>query len=229
MLVRALHPHLGDPRESPPRAWFGLKAHRLGRPPGIGSEVDLHVFDGGYAGLAAVEEDRVNVCLLATVAALRACGGRPERLLVERVRRNPAADAALRGTQRFGRWHSIGPLRFGARLPAAAGALFVGDAAGTIDPLSGEGMCHALHAASLAVPIALEAAQAGGLTEALAARYARSWWQAFGAATARARRLARLLERRLPATAAVLLLRALGAPAFARIVAHSRTGPGALP
>jgi flavin-dependent dehydrogenase len=185
--------------------------------------VDLHVFRGGYVGLAAVEGERLNVCLMATVSALRACGGRPERLL-ERVRENPAAEEAMSGAEGPGRWHSVGPLRFGVRRPAAAGALFVGDAAGTIDPFAGEGMCHALRAASLATPVALEAARAGGLHPVLEANYTESWTRAFGAATARARRLARLLEHPLPATAAVLLLRALGAPAFARLVAHSRTG-----
>ena len=222
LLVRALHPGLGDPARSGRSAWFGFKTHRAGTSR-QGSRVDLHAFRGGYLGLAAVEGQRLNVCLMATVSALRACGGRPDRLL-ERARENPAADDALSDTERSGRWHSVGPLRFGVRRPAAGGALFVGDAAGTIDPFAGEGMCHALRAASLAAPVALQAAQAGGLSAALAARYALAWTSAFGAATARARRLARLLEHPLPATAAVLLLRALGGPAFQRLVAHSRTG-----
>ena len=67
------------------------------------------------------------------------------------------------------------------------------------------------------------AASAGSLTQEAADRYSEAWTRAFAAATARARRLARLLQRPLPATAAVLLLRALGPPAFTRLVAHSRT------
>ncbi|HEX5043532.1 MAG TPA: NAD(P)/FAD-dependent oxidoreductase [Candidatus Polarisedimenticolaceae bacterium] len=220
MLARRLHATLGDPARSTAAAWFGFKTHRGGG--GLGARVDLHVFDGGYAGLAAVEGDRVNVCLLATVAALRRCGGRPEHLL-ERVRRNPAAREALRGTEDGARWHSIGPLRFGVRKPASAGALFVGDAAGTIDPFAGEGMSHALLGARLAAPVALEAARWGSLTEEMEARYCKAWTDAFAPATARARRLARLLERPLAATAAVTVLRAIGEPAFARLVAHSRT------
>jgi flavin-dependent dehydrogenase len=220
MLGRRLHATLGDPARSPGGAWFGFKTHRPGG--ALDGRVDLHVFEGGYAGLAAVEGGRINVCLLATVAALRRSGGRPGRLL-ERVRRNPAAQDALRGTRDGARWHSIGPLRFGVRKPAAAGALFVGDAAGTIDPFAGEGMAHALVGARLVVPVALEAAQAGRLAEEMAMHYTRAWMDAFAPATARARRLARLLERPWVATAAVTVLRALGRPAFARLVAHSRT------
>lgn len=221
LLARHLHAGLGDPARSTGATWFGFKTHRAGSG-AVGSRVDLHVFRGGYAGLAAVEGGRTNVCLLATVRALAACGRRPEGLLAQ-VRRNPAAEEALRGTGEGARWHSIGPLRFGVRKPAAAGALFVGDAAGTIDPFAGEGMAHALLGARLAAPVALEAAQAGGLTDAAALRYGEAWSQAFAPATARAHRLARLLTRPLPATAAVLVLRALGTPAFARLVAHSRT------
>lgn len=220
MLARRLHASLGDPARSTGSTWFGFKTHRRGG--ALGACVDLHVFEGGYAGLAAVEGDRVNVCLLATVAALRRSGGRPERLL-EHVRRNPAAEEALHGTTGHGRWHSIGPLRFGVRRPAAAGALFVGDAAGTIDPFAGEGMTHALLGARLAAPLALEAAAAGSLSEEMAARYTLAWTEAFAPATTRARRLARLLERPLAAKAAVAVLRALGKPAFARLVAHTRT------
>jgi len=221
MLARHLHATLGDPARSTGATWFGFKTHRPGTGR-LGSRVDLHVFHGGYAGLAAVEGDRTNVCLLATVRTLLACDRRPERLL-DRVRRNPAADAALHGTTEGARWHSIGPLRFGVRKPAAAGALFVGDAAGTIDPFAGEGMSHALLGACLAAPVALEAAHAGSLSRELADRYTRAWTEAFARSTGRARRLARLLERPAPATAAVLVLRVLGKPAFARLVAHSRT------
>jgi flavin-dependent dehydrogenase len=171
-----------------------------------------------------VEDGRTNVCLLARVGTLRSCAGRPERLLEERVRSNPAAEEALRGTAGGARWHTVGPLRFGVREPSAAGVLFAGDAAGTIDPFAGEGMAHALLAAQLAAPVALEAAHAGSLGPEMARRYADAWRAAFSPATARARRLARLLEHPLSAALAVTLLRTLGKPAFARLVAHSRTG-----
>ena len=52
------------------------------------------------------------------------------------------------------------------RKAASHGAMFVGDAAGTIDPFTGEGMSNALRGAELALPFVLEAAlAAGGLTE----------------------------------------------------------------
>ena len=144
LLVRTLHPRLGDPSRSVPRSWFGLKTHLDVAAGRLDARIELHLFEGGYAGLGRVEDGRVNLCLMVTVRALRDCGGSPDRLLDERVTRNPALATVLSGARRASDWKSIGPLRFGVRQPAAAGVLFVGDAAGTIDPYSGEGISHAL-------------------------------------------------------------------------------------
>jgi flavin-dependent dehydrogenase len=229
MLVRALHPSAGDPIRSGPRSWFGLKCHLEADPARLGGRVELHLFDGGYAGLGSVEGDRVNLCLMVTVRALRAHGGSPDRLLDERIRRNPAMAQILTGSRRSSAWKSVGPLRFGVRRPAAAAALFVGDAAGTIDPYSGEGISHALRGAELASGFALRAATAGGLSPSLASGYATAWTAAFGPATRRVRRLGRLLENRWISEAAGGVLGALGERLVSSLVAATRTGSAALP
>jgi flavin-dependent dehydrogenase len=201
-----------------------MKRHLAGSPERLGGRVELHVFRGGYAGLGAIEADRLNLCLLTMVGALRASGGSPDRLLDERVRRNPAARAALDGIEPAGPWKTMGPLRFGARLPSAAGALFVGDAAGTVDPFCGEGMSNALRAAELALPAALEALARGRLEPDAAARYDRAWRAAFGPMTRRARALGWVLERPRISTAALGLLARGGGGLFRRVVAATRPG-----
>jgi flavin-dependent dehydrogenase len=224
VLVRSLHPELGDPSRSAAGSWFGLKLHLAGARTGRDRRVELHLFDGGYVGLAEIDGGRINLCLMTTVRALRDCGGRPARLLEERLRANPALRDAIDGARPCSRWHSVGPLRFGVRRPAAAGALFVGDAAGTIDPFCGEGMSHAMRAAELALPIVLAAVDRGGLDDRLARGYTSAWTAAFAPVTRRVRRLGRLLERPRLAGAALGLLRGPAEAWAPKLVAATRTG-----
>jgi flavin-dependent dehydrogenase len=228
VLVRTLHPATGDPARSGPRSWFGLKCHVEGDTALLDRRVELHLFDGGYAGLGSVEGGRINVCLMVTVRALRAHGGAPDRLLHERVLRNPGIAEVLEGISRSTPWKSIGPLRFGVRRPTADGALFVGDAAGTIDPYSGEGMAHALRGAELASGYALQAAAGGGLSPALASGYAAAWRKAFAPATRRVRRIGRLLENRWIGEAAGGLLGTIAGGLLPALVAATRTGSAAV-
>jgi flavin-dependent dehydrogenase len=224
LLARALHPRRCDPRRTRPASWFGLKTHLAGGAGAVAGRVELHLFDGGYVGLAAVEDDRVNVCLMTRVSTLREHGGSPERLLRERVVGNPAAARVIECGGSSGRWHTIGPLRWGVRRPAAAGALFVGDAAGTIDPFAGEGMSNAMRAAELAVPFVTAAVGAGGLSPADSREYERVWQRTFGPVTRRVRRIGRLFERPLLARPVLGWLAGSGAGWLPRLVASTRTG-----
>ena len=194
-LVRALHPELGDPDRAGPGSWYGLECHLAGPFPALAGMVELHLFDGGYLGLSHVEGGRINLALVVTKAMLALNDRDPDVLLRRALAGNPAVARVLDGRARVdGPWKSVGPLRFGPRKPAAAGALFVGDAAGTIDPFCGEGMTHALAAGERAAPFALRAAQSGALLDADARAYTRVWIESFGAVTRRNRRLGRILE-----------------------------------
>ncbi len=223
-LVRRLHPRRGDPLRTGRDAWFGLKTHLAVSGAPLARRVELHLFDGGYVGLAPVEDGRVNVCLLVRNGALRAAAGCPDRLLARLVLANPAVREAIGDGEVCGAWASCGPLRFGPRRPAAAGALFVGDAAGTVDPFCGEGMSHALLGAELALPFALEGAARGGLEPDLARAYRDAWRCAFLPVTWRVRALGRLFGRPRAATAALALLRGAGRAWAPRLVAATRTG-----
>ncbi len=224
VLGRRFHPRLGDPRTSGRRSWFGLKTHLAVDTARLGRRVELHLFDGGYAGLAPVESSRVNLCMLTTVAALRASGGSPERLLRERLVDNPALRESIRGGRVCTPWSSCGPLRFGLRRPAAAGAIFIGDAAGTVDPFSGEGISNALLGAEVALPFALEAVSRGELSPDLARAYRRAWIRTFAPVTRRVRRLGLLFGRPRLASAVLALLRLGGESLAPRLVGATRTG-----
>jgi flavin-dependent dehydrogenase len=225
-LVRSLHARLGDPMRSSPSSWFGIKAHLHGDPARLGTRVELHLFDGGYAGIGTVENGLLNLCVMVTVRALRASGGSPERLLRQGIVANPAAREILEGVRPVGPWKSVGPLRFGARRAAAGGVFFVGDAAGTIDPFSGEGMGNALRSAEIALPFVLAAVERGGATASLARGYRGEWRRAFAGVIRRVRLLGFVLERPSLAAPALAVLSRFGGPFLPALVSATRTGLG---
>lgn len=225
MLQRALIPGIGDPLTTSPRSWFGFKAHFPDRTGGLARRIELFVFAGGYAGLGPVEGGRLDLALIARVDALNACGGSPQRLFEERMLANPLLASRLHGEAPCSPWKTIGPLRFNVRRPASHGAIFLGDAAGTIDPFSGEGMSNALRGAELALPFVLDALQRGGLTDAASHAWSKCWRAAFAPVTRRARLFGRIFEHPRPAALAMSLLRLPhGARMLPSLVAATRTG-----
>jgi len=225
MLQRALHPGIGDPQRTDPHSWFGLQAHLPDVTSGLDRRVELYVFDGGYAGLGPVEGVRLNLALIVRVGALRAAGGTPDDLLRNRLRGNPAFAARLGASVPVNGWKTVGPLRFNVRRPASHGAMFLGDAAGTIDPFAGEGMSNALRGAEHALPFALQAIERGGLTNAAARAWDRAWRRAFVPVTRRAGWIGELLKRPSAAAVAMTIFRLpAGARVLPRVVAATRTG-----
>jgi geranylgeranyl reductase family protein len=73
--------------------------------------------------------------------------------------------------------------------------LIVGDAAGHIDPLTGEGIHHAMDGGQLAAETLIEALAAGDLSEQFLARYHRRWQKQFGRDFFWSRQMARVFAR----------------------------------
>jgi flavin-dependent dehydrogenase len=124
--------------------------------PGSGTPRDARmiVFDGGYVGLAPVPGGRVNVGIVLASRAwrdrLRAHGAEATAAAV--LGAVPAADddpVDWRRPRLTDRIEGVAPV--GARATRRAGAdwILVGDAAGFIDPFTGEGLRRALMSAEL--------------------------------------------------------------------------------
>ncbi len=225
------HPPEGEHvREKASRWWsrgtgtddgmLGLKLHTQGAEQ-LGSTVELHGFDGGYLGLAAVEGERVNVCALVKSSALRRVGKDPQRLADEVMAANPSLASRLEQLQPdWSQALAVANLQFG---PAPyTGRLCVGDSAGAIAPLCGDGISMALRAAQLAVPLAdryLDGAIPGSR---MLACYRRQWRREFGLRIRLGNQLQALL---LSDIAGTLGLTALGRlPALGRWAIASTRG-----
>ena len=114
----------------------------------------------------------------------------------------------LRGARRVGPVRALGPLAYRVLPPRDDGVLLVGDAAGFLDPFTGEGIYAALRSAELAAEIGGRAIESGDVS-AVALRPAHARRDAeFAAKTRVTLILQRVIARRTLAVAAARLLAA---------------------
>jgi menaquinone-9 beta-reductase len=131
--------------------WLGAKAHFTGVPPS--DAVEMYVFPGGYCGLAAIEDGLLNVCCLVDRRLTRNLGASTLEdfaLWLRKVARHPALDVRLRQATQVTETLATAPVRPTRRHPDHAGALLAGDAAGFLDPFTGDGIAQALQSGRLA-------------------------------------------------------------------------------
>lgn len=132
-----------------PGSWVGLKCHFEGLE--MAADLEMHLGANGYAGMAGVEDGRVNVCGLFRVERGRRAPG-PE-LLLEYLA--AGGNAALVGRLRAARadeasFRAVAGFELG-RQPVIRGLCAVGDAESMIPPFTGNGMSMAFQSAELAL------------------------------------------------------------------------------
>ena len=129
--------------------YIGVKYHVLADFPS--DTIALHNFSNGYCGLVKIEGDRHNLCYLTTAENLKKCNGDFREMEKTILSRNP------RLREIFERIHQsptqpqvISQISFDKKSQVENHVLMVGDAAGMITPLCGNGMSMALHGSRIA-------------------------------------------------------------------------------
>ncbi len=136
-------------------------------PPDLAGTVELHLYDGGYAGLLLQEDGAANLCL--SVAQARMAGGR-EALLKELMREAPLLAERLGGAVPAD-WEAIAGVPYGWRARDAMPGLFrVGDQAAVIASLAGDGIAIALTSGTAAAHACLHGDGAPAFQRAFAKR-----------------------------------------------------------
>lgn len=145
----------------PPDGRFTVGAYfsGAGGPPGG----ELHLGKGFYGGVAQFGDGAANVCLALPRALLR--GRSAQGAFEAAVQRLPALRDRVAGWRREGAFRVTGPVGFAARPVAAARTLLAGDAAGQVEPLTGQGVAFALRSGLLAAGDAAAALRSGDLSE----------------------------------------------------------------
>lgn len=148
--------------------------------PALAGEVRLYAFRGGYCGLSRVEGGTVNLAGVVSASCYKRLGSRWDAVIVHVRRENPALDADLSNLSPgpIG-FLGTGPVFFTRKPCVERGILMAGDAAGFLDPFSGQGQTMALASGMLAAET-IERALAGEIPfEALPREYALAWKRRF--------------------------------------------------
>jgi len=207
--LRGLARPLEDQRD-PPTA--GLRAELPDRPDlerVLAGVVELHLYDGGYAGLLLQENGTSNLCIAISRARLSAAGG-PAPLLDELVAEAPILGERLGGAVPE-MWEAVAGVPYGWRTAETRPGLFrLGDQAAVIASLAGDGIAIALTSAEAAARAFLSNGPAG----------APAYQRGFSGQTARpiavAETLRHAAERALPRSLMITAMRLVpGAATFA--------------
>lgn len=138
-------------REKPDKLnnFIGVKYHI--RYPYNRNEIALHNFNNGYCGLSKIEDDKSCLCYLTTANNLKSSGNSIEQMEKEILFRNPQlkkifAEAEFLYDQPL----TISQISFQNKSHIENHVFLLGDAAGMITPLCGNGMSMALHGSKIA-------------------------------------------------------------------------------
>jgi menaquinone-9 beta-reductase len=111
----------------------------------VGDRIELHLFDGGYCGIVAQEDGRVNICMAVRKRRLGEAGKNPRALFDQLGREHPELGARLAYLPADAKIDAIGSVPYGWREKYSRGSLYrLGDQAAVIPSLAGEGIDIAL-------------------------------------------------------------------------------------
>lgn len=133
--------------------------------------VALHNFEGGYCGVNRVENDVYNLCYLGSRDSLKKYGNIPD-MEAAVLHQNPHLKRIFSESEfLFDKAEVINEINFEPKLPVEGHVLMVGDAAGLITPLCGNGMAIAMHTGKLAAEQIIH----GGARVVIEQNYSNAW------------------------------------------------------
>jgi len=168
---------------------FALGGHYRGFDD-LGGFVEMHVDRGTYFALNPLPGALTNVMVVVRERQLAAWSGAVDDGVWGIAATLGGGRRSFEGAERVGPRASVGPLAFDVRAVTYPGALLAGDAAGFLNPFTGQGVMLALRG-GIAAAVAIQAALRAGSQEAAA-------WESYAAQRARdfgaRRRLARAVD-----------------------------------
>ncbi|WP_051929423.1 NAD(P)/FAD-dependent oxidoreductase [Flavobacterium sp. 83] len=127
--------------------WLAVKGHYSGDIPS--DIVGLHNFNGGYCGVSKVENNIINICYLADYETFKKFKN-VEEYQNNVVFQNPHLKTIFENTNLlFEKPLTISQISFEKKQAVENHILMIGDTAGLIHPLCGNGMAMAIHSAKI--------------------------------------------------------------------------------
>jgi flavin-dependent dehydrogenase len=179
----------------------------------------MHSLPGGYIGVCDVEGGDVNFCGVVRRRLLVEHRGRLDDVISAWAHDHPGLTRLFNQSAAQSRWWSMSDVSTQRASPRMPGVLYIGDAFGTIEPLTGQGITMAMAGAVLAADV-LSASRGQQATAQIQAAYAVQWERLFGRSIRLASWLGRVLRR--PAlirglTAVDMLKSGLSAKVFGKV------------
>ncbi|MBX7124859.1 MAG: NAD(P)/FAD-dependent oxidoreductase [Cyclobacteriaceae bacterium] len=202
--------------------YAGVKYHAMTKQPR--DTIALHNFSGGYCGVSQVEGGVSNICYLVHRNQLRRHGSVKE---LERkvLWNNPFLRELFTESQwQFDKPEVISEITFEVKEPVYNHILMVGDAAGMITPLCGNGMAMAIRSGKTAADLVIRYIKLGMDRAHLEEQYRQWWHQQFSTHLWMGRQIQRLfggvwtsnqavnLCRYFPSVASLLIRQTHGKP-----------------
>lgn len=176
--------------------WLAVKAHYSGNYPD--NLVGLHNFDGGYCGVSKVEGNKINICYLANYKTFKRYKNIDEYQQQVLYKNKYLKSVFGRSELLFDIPLTISQVSFDKKKPIENHILMIGDTAGLIHPLCGNGMAMAIHSAKIVSEVVLDY-YSGKITsrETMEKHYSTLWNKEFGKRLFMGRMLGKALESRI--------------------------------
>lgn len=157
--------------------WLGVKAHYSGNFPS--DLVGLHNFEGGYCGVSKVENNVINICYLVKFESFKKYKNIPE-FQENILSRNKNLEVIFKESSLlFENPLTISQISFENKPKIENHMLMLGDSAGLIHPLCGNGMAMAIHSAKISSELVTDFLQNKISRNDLELNYISTWNKTF--------------------------------------------------
>lgn len=175
--------------------WLAVKAHYSGDFPD--DLVALHNFNGGYCGVSKIEKNSINICYLADYETFKKHKNIQDYQDKNIVQNPHLKKILLNSTLLFEKPLTISQISFEKKKIVDNHILMIGDTAGLIHPLCGNGMAMAIHSAKIASELIIDFYK-GNLSSRvfLEKEYEKRWNSNFKNRLKMGRFLATILQKR---------------------------------
>lgn len=171
--------------------WLAVKAHYRGDFPN--DLVGLHNFNGGYCGVSKVENGTINICYLVQYESFKKYKN-IEEFQENVMYKNKNLETIFKESKiLFENPLTISQISFEDKPKIENHILMIGDAAGLIHPLCGNGMAMAIHSAKISSELVTEFLQSKISRTVLESKYEAIWNETFSKRIKFGRFLSKLL------------------------------------
>ncbi|HEV7231076.1 MAG TPA: NAD-binding protein [Bacteroidia bacterium] len=192
--------------EKPKTNYVGVKYHlRLSRKLG---QIEIHNFPGGYCGISDIEDGKSCLCYIVNSEKLKAANNSIREMERIFLFRNPKLKEIFSKAEFvFKEPLTISGIQFQSKVPVSDNIFYLGDSAGSIAPITGNGMSMGLRSAFMLGNSIEEYFNEAICLYQLAGTYSSFWKKEFSGRIERSRHLQKLSESPFLAKRAIGLFR----------------------